>query len=105
MRATKIEAGLRAGRRFSSQILPLRAKEMKIKSKEAGLSALSASKHLEVIRMGRIGVLFFVLLLTIALSFGQAPSAAAQAAPAASAIGHGSFPVKVSKTLDSSKLK
>jgi hypothetical protein len=54
--------------------------------------------------MNRIGITLVGLLLTTAVGFGQASgSAAAQSAPAA--IGHGSFPVKVVKTLDSAKLK
>jgi hypothetical protein len=54
--------------------------------------------------MNRIGAT--VLGLAFAVSFGHAqaaPPAAAQSAPAA--VGHGAFPVKVTKTLDSSKLK
>lgn len=43
------------------------------------------------------------LLLCATLSYGQAPSSMSSAAP--KAIGHGAFPVKVTKTLDSSKLK
>ena len=43
------------------------------------------------------------VLFAAALSFGQAASTPAQASPAA--VGHGTFPVKVTKTLDSSKLK
>lgn len=44
-----------------------------------------------------------ILLLCATLSYGQAPSSPTAAAP--NAIGHGAFPVKVTKTLDSSKLK
>ncbi len=47
------------------------------------------------------GVVLLVLLLSSTLLFSQA-SAPAQAG---AAVGHGSFPAKVSKTLDSSKLK
>ncbi len=43
------------------------------------------------------------VLFAAALSFGQATSTPPQASPAA--VGHGAFPVKVTKTLDSSKLK
>src|ERR1700674_3713239 len=43
------------------------------------------------------------VLFAAALSFGQAVSTPSQASPAA--VGHGAFPVKVTKTLDSSKLK
>jgi hypothetical protein len=43
------------------------------------------------------------VLFAAALSFGQAASMPAQASSAAA--GHGAFPVKVTKTLDSSKLK
>lgn len=43
------------------------------------------------------------ILLFASLAFGQASSGPAQASPAA--VGHGAFPVKVTKTLDSSKLK
>jgi hypothetical protein len=54
--------------------------------------------------MNRIGIVVLGALLAASLCYGQGTSSApAQAAPAA--IGHGSFPVKVTKTLDSSKLK
>lgn len=43
------------------------------------------------------------VLFAAALSFGQAVSTPSQASPAA--VGRGAFPVKVTKTLDSSKLK
>ena len=51
--------------------------------------------------MNRFGILLAGGLLAITLCTGQAASA--QGTPAA--IGHGAFPVKVTKTLDSSKLK
>src|SRR5579872_7176961 len=51
--------------------------------------------------MNRVGI---ALTLAASLCFGQAVASAQQsAAPAAT--GHGAFPVKVTKTLDSSKLK
>ncbi len=52
--------------------------------------------------MNRIGILFLILLFATAASFAQgtAPSSTQSAA-----VGHGAFPVKVTKTLDSSKLK
>ncbi|HEY1678264.1 MAG TPA: hypothetical protein VGG04_11185 [Candidatus Sulfotelmatobacter sp.] len=54
--------------------------------------------------MKRIVTVVIGATLAICLCFGQsATSAAAQSAPAA--VGHGAFPVKISKTLDSSKLK
>ena len=54
--------------------------------------------------MNKIHVVGLSTLLAVFLCLWQgATSAAAQAAPAA--IGHGAFPVKVVKTLDSSKLK
>src|SRR5450755_1733975 len=49
---------------------------------------------------------YFILLSTMLLAataYGQGSASQAHAPPAA--IGHGAFPVKVSKTLDSSKLK
>jgi hypothetical protein len=51
--------------------------------------------------MNRIGVLLTLSVLLAAFSYGQSSSAS----PAAAAVGHGAFPVKVAKTLDSSKLK
>lgn len=51
--------------------------------------------------MNRFVVGFLSFLLATSLCFGQA---AATPAPAA-AVGHGAFPVKTTKTLDSSKLK
>ena len=54
--------------------------------------------------MKRIGIAVLGVMLAGALCYGQATmSAPAQAAPAAT--GHGAFPVKVVKALDSSKLK
>ena len=50
--------------------------------------------------MNRIGILFVGILLAATLCFGQDSSST----PAA-AVGHGAFPVKITKTLDSSKLK
>src|ERR1700681_4235475 len=56
--------------------------------------------------MNRIGIPFVGILLAATLCYGQnSASAPAQPAQAAAAIGHGAFPVKVTKTLDSSKLK
>lgn len=49
--------------------------------------------------MNRVGVVFLSMIWAVTFSFGQA------SAPPAAAIGHGAFPVKVNKTLDSSKLK
>jgi hypothetical protein len=56
----------------------------------------------EVNFMNRMGIVVLNAALAALLCCGQA-SAFAQAAPAA--VGHGAFPVKVTKTLDSSKLK
>jgi hypothetical protein len=54
--------------------------------------------------MNRIGILVLGAALATSFCSGQDSTAAAsQTAPAA--VGHGSFPVKVVKTLDSSKLK
>ena len=56
--------------------------------------------------MNRISSLVLGLLLAASLCYGQSPTATpSQAAPASRAIAHGAFPVKVTKTLDSSKLK
>src|SRR5215469_10237112 len=52
--------------------------------------------------MNRFGIVMTGMLLA-SLSYGGTLLASGQAAP--TAIGHGSFPVKVNKTLDSSKLK
>jgi len=51
--------------------------------------------------MNRVVLAFLGVLLTESLCFGQA----ATPAPAASPLGHGSFPVKVTKILDSSRLQ
>lgn len=53
--------------------------------------------------MNRVGIALFSLFLLATLCVAQTPSA--PAAEASAAIGHGAFPVKVDKTLDSSKLK
>jgi len=54
--------------------------------------------------MKQFCIVFLGIMLVATLCYGQGSSSApAQAAPAA--IGHGAFPVKVTKTLDSSKLK
>jgi len=54
--------------------------------------------------MNRMGIVVLGIVLAASFCQGQgSTSAPAQAAPAA--IGHGAFPVKVTKTLDSSKLK
>jgi hypothetical protein len=50
--------------------------------------------------MNRIVNMVLGLLLAASLCYGQGPGAPAQAV-----VGHGAFPVKVTKTLDSSKLK
>ncbi len=51
--------------------------------------------------MKRLGIMFLGILLAATFCYGQATSS--PEAPAAT--GHGAFPVKVIKTLDSSKLK
>jgi hypothetical protein len=53
--------------------------------------------------MCRLRIMFVAVLLSASLCFAQDASSASS--PNASAIGHGAFPVKVTKTLDSSKLK
>jgi hypothetical protein len=54
--------------------------------------------------MNRVGIMVLGSALVASLCYGQgSTSAPTQTAPAA--IGHGAFPVKVTKTLDSSKLK
>jgi hypothetical protein len=53
--------------------------------------------------MHRFGIVFVGMLLAASLGYGQSSSAPPQASPAA--VGHGAFAVKVTKTLDSSKLK
>jgi hypothetical protein len=58
--------------------------------------------------MSRFRSLALVLLLAASWCFGQDATTAAQAAPSAASakvVGHGSFPVIVKKTIDSSKLK
>ncbi len=52
--------------------------------------------------MNRFAIGFLGFLLAASLCFGQG---AATPAPVAAAVGHGAFPVKTTKTLDSSKLK
>jgi len=52
--------------------------------------------------MNRFAIGFVGFLLAASLCFGQA---AAAPATVAAAVGHGAFPVKTTKTLDSSKLK
>src|SRR6266567_4460100 len=49
--------------------------------------------------MNRLGTVVFGVLLASSLCYGQASG------PTPAAVGHGAFPVKVIKTLDSSKLK
>jgi hypothetical protein len=51
--------------------------------------------------MNRFAIGFLGFLLAASLCFGQA----ATPAPAAAVVGHGAFPVKTTKALDSSKLK
>ena len=53
--------------------------------------------------MNRMGIVFLSAALVASVFYGQASPAFAQTAPAA--VGHGAFPVKITKTLDSSKLK
>ena len=54
--------------------------------------------------MNRIGIVVLNAVFAASFCYGQGSSSApAQAVPAA--VGHGAFPVKVVKTLDSSKLK
>ncbi len=54
--------------------------------------------------MARISSIVFVVLFGVSLCLAQAAPQTSQQAATTSAIGHGSFPVKVTKTLDSSKL-
>jgi hypothetical protein len=54
--------------------------------------------------MNRIGIALLAAVLATSPCFSQSSTAASSQA-AATTIGHGSFPVKVVKTLDSSKLK
>ncbi len=51
--------------------------------------------------MNRLGIVVLVLLLAATICFGQA----ATPAPPSAVVGHGAFPVRTTKTLDSSKLK
>jgi len=53
--------------------------------------------------MNRFGITLASVLLEATVCIGQASSAPAPPTPAA--IGHGAFPVRVTKTLDSSKLR
>ena len=55
--------------------------------------------------MARISSIIFVVLFAISSAFAQAAAQASPQAAIPNAIGHGAFPVKVTKTLDSSKLK
>jgi len=59
--------------------------------------------------MNRLGLLVAALLVAASLCYGQdsspTQSQASAAAPTPNAIGHGAFPVKLTKTWDSSKLK
>ena len=55
--------------------------------------------------MARIGSVVLVVLFAVSLCLGQASAQASPQAATPNAIGHGAFPVKVTKTLDSSKLK
>src|SRR4029077_18254744 len=55
--------------------------------------------------MARISSMCFVVLFAASLCFAQAAPQASPQAAIPNAIGHGAFPVKVTKTLDSSKLK
>jgi hypothetical protein len=55
--------------------------------------------------MTRISSVVLVVLFAAALCLGQTASQTSAQAATPTAVGHGSFPVKVSKTLDSSKLK
>ncbi len=55
--------------------------------------------------MNRIGIIALGALLAASFCYGQATASSVPAQGTPSAIGHGSFPVKVTKTLDSSKLK
>ncbi len=55
--------------------------------------------------MARITSIFLVVLFATSLSFAQAAAQASSQTPIPNAIGHGAIPAKVTKTLDSSKLK
>ena len=69
----------------------------------AGSSPLKKLVHLtfEVIFMKQLAIVASGLLVYTILCYGQTSSSTAAPSP----IGHGSFPVKVTKTLDSSKLR
>jgi hypothetical protein len=55
--------------------------------------------------MNRIGIIALGAVLAVPFCYGQAPASSAPAQQTPPAIGRGSFPVKVTKILDSSKLK
>ncbi len=55
--------------------------------------------------MARISSVVLVVLFAASLCLGQAAAQSSPQAATPNAIGHGAFPVKVIKTLDSSKLK
>ncbi len=55
--------------------------------------------------MARISSIVLVVLFAVSLCLAQAAPQSSSQATTTGAIGHGSFPVKVTKTLDSSKLK
>ncbi|MFZ0731706.1 MAG: hypothetical protein WAM79_05225 [Candidatus Sulfotelmatobacter sp.] len=55
--------------------------------------------------MSRISSAALVILFAASLCIGQAAAQTSQQTASPAAVGHGSFPVKVTKTLDSSKLK
>jgi hypothetical protein len=69
-------------------------------------TTILASKVFEVNFMKRMGSLILIALFSSLMCFGQSDTAT-PAAPAAAtkAVGHGSFPVKLTKALDSNKLK
>jgi len=69
-------------------------------------------KQAEVDVMTRIGAMASAVLLAMSLCYGQKaapapaqPASATQTPSAATGLGHGAFPVQVTKMLDSSKLK
>jgi hypothetical protein len=55
--------------------------------------------------MKRVGSLILITLFASLMCFGQSETANPAPAGAAKAVGHGAFPVKLTKSLDSSKLK
>jgi hypothetical protein len=55
--------------------------------------------------MARISFVFLVVLFAASLCLGQAAAQTSPQAATPGVVGHGAFPVKVTKTLDSSKLK